>query len=451
MTYPSGIEQSNGLLDSQARADLDKPQGLKSHPGVSGVAYPNLGFNPAPGSTDIVHGLYAKLANCAKVLEDSHGLVTKLMDGSYWQGDAAVAFREELDGGPLPLNLKNAAHSIRKAARQLDRWEGELEDFQRRAKRLEADAKDAQDALDTAKGRATKAEADPDLDKKGSRHDEAQKSLTHANTAMEEAQAALDAVIGKAKKLAEEHEDKARYRAGKISDATEKLAPHEPGFFDEALDWVTDNLPDILSWAAAGLGIAILFVATGGTAAAVLLLAAAALSAAAVATKLTMKPEIWASLKDGFTKGELDADFWANMVGLTADALGALPGVGAVVKGVPVALRGVSAAGEALTLGERLAAAGGKSMEAAKEFTGLTNPFTEWVVTKAPRLATTVDVAEAAAPWAGFATATYGLSASLVDSLENDAAGNVATSVDGTFLGPIDVAETVDLARRIFQ
>lgn len=90
-------------------------------------------------------------------------------------------------------------------------------------------------------------------------------------------------------------------------------------------------------------------------------------------------------------------------------------------------------------------------MEAAKAFTGVTNPFTEWVVLKAPRLATTVEVAEAAAPWAGFATATYGLSASLVDSMENDVVGNVATSVDGTFLGPIDVAETVDLARRIFQ
>lgn len=335
MTYTAGTERSNGLLDSQSRADLDKPQGLKSHPGVSSAAYPNLGFNPAPGSTDTVHDLYTKLANCAKVLEESHGLVTKLMDGSYWQGDAAVAFREELDGGPLPLNLKNAAHSIRKAARQLDRWEGELEEFQRRAKRLETNAKDARDALATAKGHADKAKDDPDLDKKGSRHDEAQKSLTHANTAVEEAQADLDAIIGKAKRLAEEHEEKARYRAGKINDATEKLAPHEPGFFDEALDWITDNLPDILSWAAAAAGIALLFVATGGTAAAVLLLAAAVMSAAAIATKLSTKPEIWASIRDGFTKGEFDSDFWGNMIGLTADALGALPGVGAAMKGCP--------------------------------------------------------------------------------------------------------------------
>ncbi|MFG2788721.1 putative T7SS-secreted protein [Streptomyces sp. NPDC048419] len=451
MTYTPGLEQPDGLLDSRARADLDKPQGLKSHPGVSHHEYPNLGFNPAPGSTDAVHDLYVKLANCAKVLEDSHSLVTKLLDGSYWKGDAAVAFREQLDGGPLPLNLKNAAHSIRKAARQLDRWEGELDEFQRRAKRLERDAKDAQDVLNAARGRASKAKNSPDLDKKGSRHDDAHKALTHANTAVEEAQAKLDKIIGQAKKLAEEHEERARYRARKISDATQKLAPHEPGFFDEALDWITDNLPDILSWTAAAIGIVALFVATGGTAAAVLLLSAAVLSAAAVGTRLTMKPEVWASIKDGFTKGELDSDFWSNMIGLTADSLGVLPGIGAVMKGAPAALRGAGAAGEALTLGERLSAAGGKTMEAAKAFTDLNNPFTEWVVVKAPKLAPAVKFAEASAPWAGFSTATYGLSASLVDALDNDTVGNVATSADGMFLGPIDVAETTDLVRRLFQ
>ncbi|MFF4251486.1 putative T7SS-secreted protein [Streptomyces sp. NPDC001663] len=450
MTYTPGLEHSNGLLDSQARADLNKPQGLKSHPGVSNHDYPNLGFNPAPGNTDTVHDLCVKLANCAKVLEDSHGLVTKLLDGSYWKGDAAVAFREQLDGGPLPINLKNAAHSIRKAARQLGRWESELEEFQRRAKRLEGDAKEAQGVLDTAKGRASKAKSDPDLDKKGSRHDEAHKSLTHANTAVEEAQAELDRIIGQAKKLAEEHEEKARYRARKISDATEKLAPHEPGFWEEKLDWLADNLPDILSWTAAAIGIAALFVATGGTAAAVLLLVAATMSAGAMATRLS-DPAVRASLWDGIRHGECDADFWSNAIGVTADGLGMLPGVGALAKGAPALFRGVGEAGEVLTLGQRVAAAGGKTMTAAKEFAELKNPFTEWVVTKAPGLTKTVEVAEAVAPWAGLATASYGLATTMNDSLENDTAGNVGTSIDGAFLGPIDVSETVDLARRVFQ
>ena len=119
MTYTPGTERPGAALDPQSRADLAKPQGLKSAPHIPNPAYPHLGFNPVPGDPETVRRLHKKLAGCAKVLEETHDLVTKLLDGSYWKGDAAVAFREQLDGGPLPLNLKNAAHSIRKAARQL--------------------------------------------------------------------------------------------------------------------------------------------------------------------------------------------------------------------------------------------------------------------------------------------------------------------------------------------
>ncbi|MGW3818569.1 hypothetical protein [Streptomyces sp. NPDC005046] len=452
MTYAPGIEATPSS-DSAARRNGDLPQGMKSSPydpAIPNPDYPHLGFNPVPGSTETVRALHKKLANCAKVLEETHGLVTKLMEGSYWKGDAAVAFREQLDGGPLPLSLKNAAHSVRKAARQLDRWEGELDDFQRRAKRLEEDAKEAQAAVDSAQGRASKAGDDPDLDRTGSRHDSAQKALTHANTAVDDAKDELEKIRGKARKLAEEHEHKARFRAGKIRDATKKLAPHEPGFFDEALDWITDNLPDILSWTAAALGIIALFVVTGGTAAAVLLLVAATLSAGAVAVRLS-DPVVWESLKDGFTKGELDADFWSNLIGVTADGLGALPGIGAVGKGTFAAWHAAGEAGEVLTVGQRLTTFGGKTMGAARELADLKNPFTEWAVTKAPRLTKAVEVAEKSAPWAGLATASYGLSASLADSLDNDTVTNFGTAIDGTFLGPIDGAETVDLIRRFFQ
>ncbi|MFJ8602892.1 hypothetical protein ACIREM_30135 [Streptomyces shenzhenensis] len=398
-----------------------------------------------------MRGLHKKLASCAEVLEETYGLVTRLMDGSYWTGDAAVAFREELRGGPLALNLRNAAHSLRKAAGQLVRWEGELDDFQRRAGRLDADARDAREALDRAKGRASQARSAPALgEEAGLRHDDAQQALTHANAAVAHAQADLDAVLGRARKLAAEHEEKARHRAAKIHAATRKLAPQEPGFFEKSLDWLTDNLPDILSWTAAVVGIVALFVVSGGTAAAVLLMGAAALSAGAFATRLT-RPEVWASLKDGFTKGELDADFWSNLIGVTADGLGALPGIGAVGRGTHAALHGAGESGEALSLGQKLAAFGTETMAAGRDLTDLRNPLTEWVINKAPRLTRTVEVTEAVAPWAGLGTASYGLSASLANSLDNDTAAKIGTFLDGAFLGPIDGAETVELVRRAFQ
>ncbi|MEU2774166.1 putative T7SS-secreted protein [Streptomyces sp. NPDC007162] len=447
MTYPPDVERPPYDNSSAAR-DGDLPQGLKSTPPIPNPNYPHLGFNPTPGDTDTVHDLCTKLGNCAKVLEESHGLVTKLMDGSYWEGDAAVAFREQIEDGPLPLNLKNAAHSIRKAARQLDSWEGELEEFQRRAKKLEQEAKDAQDALDTAKGTAAKAKNDPGLKDKGSEHDKAQKSLTHASTAVEAAQSELHKIVGRARKLAEEHEEKARYRAGKIRDATHKLAPHEPGWLDEFSDWFTENLPDILSFTAGVIGLVALFVATGGVAAAVLLLAAAALSATALIMRVT-DSEILASLKDGFTKGEFDSDFWGNVVSLGGDVLGAIPGVGAVGLGARGAVNALRAGEEVVTLGKVLTTLGSKTMTQAQAISNLGNPALNLVVRGARDSARAGEIVEISSASLGVVTAGYGLVSSAVDELDNDGAKDSGTGIDGART-ILDGGALVDLARHVF-
>ncbi|MGW1877213.1 putative T7SS-secreted protein [Streptomyces sp. NPDC001975] len=447
MTYTPGLEQPP-YADSPATRDGNLPQGLKSSPSIPNPNYPHLGFNPTPGDTDTVHDLYTKLGNCAKVLEESHGLVTKLMDGSYWEGDAAVAFREQIEGGPLPLNLKNAAHSIRKAARQLNSWEGELEEFQRRAKKLEQEANDAQDALDAAKGNASKAKNDPGLKGKGSEHDKAQKSLTHANTAVETAQSELDKIIGRAKKLAEEHEEKARYRAGKIREATQKLAPHEPGWLEEFGDWFTENLPDILSFTAGVIGLVALFVATGGVAAAVLLLTAAALSATALTMRLS-DSEVLASLKDGFTKGEFDSDFWGNVVSLGGDVLGAIPGVGAVGLGARGAVNALRAGEEAVTLNKVLTTFGSETLTHAKAITGLGNPALDLVVRGARDSARAGEIVEITSASLGAVTAGYGLMSSAWDALDNDGAKDSGTGVDGV-RSVLDGGALIDLARHVF-
>ncbi|WP_405908315.1 hypothetical protein OG742_27230 [Streptomyces sp. NBC_00828] len=448
MTHPSGAGDSGAALDPQSRADVGKPQGLKSAPHIPNPDYTHLGFNPVPGSTETVSGLHKKLVGCAKVLEETHELVTKLLDGSYWEGDAAVAFREQLDGGPLPLNLKNAAHSIRKAAKQLDCWDGELEDFQRRAKRLEEDAKDAQAAVDRAKGHASKAGDSPDLAKKGAKHDHAQKALTQANTAVDDAEDELEKIRGKARKLAEEHEHQAQYRAGKIRDATKKLAPHEPGWFDSALDWVTENLPDILSTVAAVVGLVALFVVTGGTAAAVLLLAAAALSATALATRLAQDPVVWESLKDGFTKGEFDTDFWSNLVTVGGDALGALPGLGAAWKGASTAVRATSEAGEVLTIGQRVSRFGTATMDEAGAIADLDNSLLRLTVhgARAPQIIRTVEITSASV---GVVTAGFGLVMTAVDTDDDGVKDGSVAGVDGARLG-LDVGGLVDIAQHVF-
>ncbi|MGX1910244.1 hypothetical protein ACWIID_15490 [Streptomyces phaeochromogenes] len=447
MTQTPGIEPSP-LSQSEAAKDGPLPQGLKSSPRIANPDYPNLGFNPVPGGTETVGGLHKKLSGCAKVLEDTRDLVTKLMDGSYWKGDAAVAFREQLDGGPLPLNLKNAARSIRKAAKQLKLWEGELDDFQRRAKRLDEEAKDARAAVDTAKGKATTAGDDPALDKKGSAHDDAQETLTRANTAVDEAEADLEKILGKARRLADEHEKQAQHRAGKIRDATKKLAPHEPGWFDSAMDWLGENLPDILSGVAAVVGLVALFVLSGGTAAAVLLLAAAALSATALTLRIVGKPEVWASLKDGFTKGEFDSDFWSNLVTVGGDALGMVPGIGAAGKGAAAAVRATGEAGEALTLGQRVARFGSTTVEHAKSISNLDNALLGFTIrgAQADQITRTVEVTSASV---GVATAGFGLVMTAVDTDDDGIKDSSVAGIDGTRLG-LDVGGLVDIARHVF-
>ncbi|MFD3313956.1 hypothetical protein [Streptomyces sp. NPDC058694] len=451
MTYTVGVEPRPGApLDAEYVADRGKPQGLKSAPHIPNPDYPNLGFNPVPGSTETVSGLHKKLAGCAKVLEDTRDLVTRLMDGSYWKGDAAVAFREQLDGGPLPLNLKNAARSIRKAAKQLKLWEGELDDFQRHAKRLDEEAKDARAAVDTAKGKATTAGDDPALDKKGTAHDDTQKALTRANTAVDEAEADLEKVLGKARKLAEEHEQQAQYRAGKIRDATKKLAPHEPGLFDSAMDWLGDNLPDILSLVAGAIAVvAIIFAGPLGIAlVAALMLAASALSLTSLGLRLS-DDETWESLKDGFTKGEFDADFWSNAVSVGADAMGALPGIGAVGKGAFSGIRALTRSTESLRPWQMANTLGTKTMDEARAIAGLDNPLIARAVRGLSNPETAARAVGATSGLVGVGTGGYGLYNKVVDADDDGIKHGTVAGIDGTRL-ILDNGGILGLARHVF-
>jgi ribosomal protein S21 len=450
VTVTAGHDQYGAALDPQSRADLGKPQGLKSAPPIPNPAYPHLGFNPVPGDTETVRGLEKKLSGCAKVLQEAYDLVTKLLDGSCWKGDAAVAFREQLDGGPLPLNLKNAAHSIRKAARQLDRWEGELDDFQRRARKLEDDARDAQAAVDRAQGRADSAGRDPGLKKEGVDGDAAQKALTRANGELDDALAELKKIIGKAKRLAEEHEEKAGYRARKIRDATKKLVPHEPGWFDEALDWLGDNLPDILSFVAGVIGVVALLFAgpLGLVTVAALMLTASGLSATALGLRLG-DAGVRASLMDGLTKGELDADFWSNAVSVGADFAGVLPGLGAVAKGSKEAAHAIRAGGQSLSFWQRASSYGSKSLDEAGRIAGLENGLVARAVRGFSNPEKAADVVSAVSGVAGVGTGGFGLYNKAVDAEDDGIKDGAVAGIDGSRL-VLDNGGIIGLVRHVF-
>ncbi|WP_181387344.1 putative T7SS-secreted protein [Streptomyces sp. Act143] len=454
MTLTPGVERTRST-DSRYRQyddDLKKPQGLQTTSPVPNPHYPHLGFNPVPGDTETVRGLHKKLNSCAETLEDAYDLVTKLLDGSYWKGDAAVAFREQLAEGPLPLNLKNAAHSIRKAAKQLVRWEGELDEYQGRAKKLEEDAKDARAAVDRAKGKAAKAADDPHLEGKGADSDAARKALTHADADAEEAQAELDKVIARAKKLAEEHESKAKLRAGKIRDATKKLVPHEPGWFDEALDWLSDNLPDILSFVAGAIAVGALLLSgpLGWTLATVaaLMLTSSAMSLAALAIRVS-DPEVRASLWDGLIKGERDADFWSNTVSVGADLAGALPGLGAVAKGSLEAAQAIRAGGQSLGFWEKATTYGSKTLDEARLISELDNPLIARAVRGCSDPEKAARAVAGTSGLVGVGTGGFGLHNKLVDADASDIKDGTVAGIDGSRL-VLDNAGILKLVTHVF-
>ncbi|MFF1716404.1 putative T7SS-secreted protein [Streptomyces sp. NPDC058268] len=404
--------------------------------------YPDLGFDPAPGDCDTVKELRKKLGTCVTVLRDTRKVVTKLMDGSYWEGDAAVAFRESVKDGPLPLNLKNAARSIEKAATQLERWEGDLHDYQRRARALDGKAKDAREALKAAKGHADTAGDDPDLDKKGDKQDDAKKSLKLAHGKVEDAQAELDRILARARSLEEEHGKRSEYRATKIREATDKLAPHEPGWLEKSWEWVKENLPDILSAIAGVLALAAL-IFTGPVALPLLLLGAAALSVGALATRLS-DPAVRESLMDGLTKGEFDADFFSNLVSVGADGLGMVPGLGATLKGGLGAARSVRAGETALSLGQKLSLFGSKTAESARGMGGVANPLLERVFRGTSNPAVVIDSIGKGSAGIGLVTAGYGLVS------DDEIKGQVGTGIDGTRLG-VDLPALPGLVRAAFS
>ncbi|NUP74571.1 MAG: hypothetical protein HOQ07_07970, partial [Sinomonas sp.] len=342
--------------------------------------------------------------------------------------------------------------SIRKAARQLGGWEGELDDLQRRARGLDADAKHAQSVLDAARGHASKARNDPDLKKMGAGHGDARTALTHANTAVNEAQAEFDRIVGKAKKLAEEHEERARYHARRIRGATQKLAPHEPGAWDTFTDWVDENLPDILSGIAAVLGVIALF-ATGPLAVPLLMVAAAALSGTALVLRL-QDDQAWASLRDGILNQEFDADFWSNAISVVGDALGVVPGLGAVTKGLLRAPEALGAAARstdgALTVGQKMATLGASIREEAVALSEAPS-LLETMEVFGASTATVLPKVETAATWLGAGTAAYGLAASYYDSLDTDGASVVMSTLDGVRTGSIDGSATVGVFDYLFR
>lgn len=401
---------------------------------MADTSFPHLGWNPAPGSPAEIAALRSKLTASASALGTAHRLVDQLLnESSYWKGEAADAFRAAL-AGDLPRYLHNAHRSLTKAAGRLGSWHDDLVAYQATARGYEARAGLHAQALRAAESAHASTTA---------RADASASELTSATTALTRAREALSDVRRLARELEETHRTEASRIAKALDEATDKLAPKEPGLLDRALGWVDRNLGDALSTLSACVGLIALLAASGATLP--LLFIAAGLSLAALAVHAN-DPKIQSALGAGFREGRFDAKFWSAAVTLGGDALGTLPGVGAVAKGARgavAAVRESAAAEEGLSATLRSGAGVLRSDSAAamRHIDEAPKPLAEWTA-RHTRSGATKPVN---AGLAGIGVAASGVD--LTPAGEDESVKTTATTVDGARLAGAEVPNIVSAAR----
>lgn len=223
--------------------------------------YPNLVFNPVPGSTTDVTDLLTRLNAAADVVTETDGLLTRLRNNNdaVWKGDAGEAFRSSFDA-TLSTDLSQAQQGLVTAARVMQEWSTSLTAFQDTAAGLESEAATAR--ADHAKATAvlSLARTNPDLKLANrmftdqnelaiaqAKLDAASAQLANAAAAVNDCQARIDAIIARALALESNHHALATRIASELQWAANNFAPTEDfwnkvgDFLSDIGDWFADH------------------------------------------------------------------------------------------------------------------------------------------------------------------------------------------------------------------
>jgi uncharacterized protein YoxC len=224
------------------------------------TAYPNLGFDPCPGSPDSISTLQQRISTAVTTTKQANDLIHKLRDdqSGIWRGMAGHAFRSHLSI-TLIDDLASANQALNKAVSTLKGWGTSLAGFRQRAEALEKEA---------AQDKQKKAAGNPDLKLAGQsfgteaelrdaqqKLDNAALALRNASSDVDAAEDALKDVSKKAHDLNDEWDEAATKAARELRNAA-KFSPKKAGLLsrigndlsEAALglkDWAADHLDDI--------------------------------------------------------------------------------------------------------------------------------------------------------------------------------------------------------------
>ncbi|MEU5307661.1 putative T7SS-secreted protein [Streptomyces sp. NPDC021562] len=298
--------------------------------------FPTLGFVPCPGDHEAVTDVVNTLRMATTALDEAVR-VLRGADKGAWRGKTATAFRELLSDDFRP-KVEKAYASFEEARKALNDWAGSMMRYQKQAAHLE-------ELAAAAKRKADQAKREPSG--KGAKAD------GKTATTVTDGEDPVEAYRAQARRLHGDFEAEGATVARRLKQAGD-LAPDEPGFWDKlgdkmggALSEIGQTIKDNADWitvAASVVGVAAIFFPA-------LAPVAFALSAVALIAHGAKygKDGLWPPSKDKI----------GNYLTLGGDALGAIPGFGAVAKGASVgvrAARGVEGTAAGIKVGLTLGA-----------------------------------------------------------------------------------------------
>ncbi|MGC0420540.1 hypothetical protein [Embleya sp. AB8] len=315
------------------------------------AAFPGIGYDPAPGKPASCEPLVANLTKAANEMVTAQGILKGItLGGGAWEGEAAHKFVQSEVMEKLPGRLRDAEAAMRKAATQLEEWRGQLTRYQSEGGSFERNAVEVRRRRDAAQEDVNRAKDDPAFGYAGQWFD-TKENLAEAERRLREAQARLDAAGGRltganneldrilqdARTLLDKHATDAAAHARVIDEAADD-APDKP--FD--LAGFLNGVGDFLSVAGAVLGVVALFCPVLAPLAVLTSLAALGMHATSYAMQ-----------------GKFDQPgAWLTLGG---DALGALPGIGALAKGVSAGRAVVGTKGVVSGIGTGIKTFGGQA------------------------------------------------------------------------------------------
>ncbi|MBA2944939.1 putative T7SS-secreted protein [Streptomyces himalayensis] len=330
--------------------------------------WPGLTFNPAKGDLHTVESLAYDVKTVGDELDELREMLLSIgkTDGA-WEGEAAQKFHDKI--GELPKYLQQGHESMTACSKALRTWHSELETMQRQAKTLEELAVEARKRLDQKNDAVDRVNSKINQAMVRELTEQEAKALTEeansAETAAKEAAGELERLIENGEALRKYWEEQAERAENAIREAA-KNRPPDLGIWDKITDglkgawdgfknFLIDNadLFSTISSALAAAAIVVNVIPVGGQVASAILGAGSVVFAGAAMA--------------GHWMG--GAPPWK--VGL--DALGVIPGVGGVAKGLISGVKAVRAGGKF---------AAGIAPGAKTMVNQITNPFSTKMINK---------------------------------------------------------------------